>query len=327
MRKLSLLICLFAYLIIGNAEAQEKAAEQKKETDKVPFTVKANFPVNVSHSYLLTDTTDIEREFSDGTSQKYTRILKYYFSLRAPNLINKEKQLLVVCSVDSLEYTLLSNDSKVFYHSQADDLRPPKHEDYQILMSPLGLEFEMTYSPYQEVANIGGEAYKEKMFLINDPQHAPSDSIIKFTWNDRLSSIPLLTYFDIVKGIYPNGRVIIDSSWNKVITNDVEGATVVDSVKFTLKSFNIKNFIIEGQSYSTKVAENDVARLFNIRQLLNVQSAEGSSNYKVKIHPKGTIEELTVNGNYTVNYQIARDVIKQKVNSRKKWLLLGMYNW
>ncbi len=304
--------------------SQEKAAAIDK-SDKVLYTLKSNFPVNVQNVYEYTDTSKITRTFSDSTVQKFTRILKYYFSLWAPSSPTSENQLSVLCSVDSLEYTLIGRDTTIFFNSQADDLRPPKHEDYQILMCPLGLEFEMIYSPYRDVAYLTGDNYKEKLYLLNDSTKSPSDSLIKFTWLDRFSKIPLLTYFDIVKGIYPAGKVFIDSTWQKGITMDVEGTSVVDSINFTLKSFNIKNFIIEGKSSNVSILSGDSARLFNIRTLANPQSVSGTSSYKIKLQPKGTLDELFINSDYTINYNVFRDIVIQKIVSSKSWKLVGMF--
>jgi len=322
MYKIVLLLVVFTFAV---SFAQEKGNSEKKSEEVVKYTLKSNFPVNVQHVYEVTDTSKFVRQFSDSTKKTYTRILKYYFSAWAPSAPNKEKIQNVTISVDSLEYKLITVDGEVFYHSQADDLRPPKIDDYVNAMIPLGLEFDFVYSPYQEAGNISGDIYKGKIYMLNDPKTKPSDSIYAFLWNDKLGKTALTTYFDIVKSFYPINRIAIDSSWNKKIIYDIEGATIVDSAQFVLKSFNIKSFIIEGTSIKTQSSPNDKAVLSSIRNIVDVENLEGKSDYYIRLQAKGTLEELRINSDFNINYKLKNDIINQHVNTNRTWKLIGMY--
>lgn len=319
------LIFLLLFININFLFSQEKSSNVSSSNDKVYYTVRPNFPVNVQNIYVLIDSTDIERVFSDGSKEKYKRILKYYFSLWAPSPPNKEKQLSVYCSVDSLEYWLITKDSTYFYNSQADDIRLLKHEDFQILISPLGLEFEMVYSPYWDVGKIGGEIYEERMNLIKNPEYKISDHLKQFTWEERLSKYPLLHYFDIVKGLYPYTRVFIDSVWTAQVIHNIEGVNIIDSVNFKLANFNIKNFFIEGESFGVSPLKDNYARLFNIPILTNPNNVGGKSFYRLKLHPKGTIEDFTIDSHYNLEYKVEKDIIIQNIKNLRHWKLLGSY--
>jgi hypothetical protein len=161
--------------------------------------------------------------------------------------------------------------------------------------------------------------------MLKNPMTAPSDSIYAFFWNDRMSKTSLTNYFDVVKGIYPLYRTAVDSSWTKNINYEIEGAEVIDSVKFTLKSFNIKTFIIEGSSFKAKAVEKDKAILSSIRNILDVEKLDGFSDYYIRLQPKGTIEELRINSNFNIDYKLKEDIISQNVISNRTWKLLGMY--
>lgn len=156
-------------------------AQQKASPDKeaITYTIKANFPVNVSHKYVFTEKSKITREFSDGSSSVFNRELKYYFSLRAPNETSKDGFTLVAVSVDSLEYKFDDGQNTVFFHSQADDMRMPGSDDYRIQVIPLGMSYYVTYSPYHEIVKMEGERLEEQREYLINPQTGPSDSLVK----------------------------------------------------------------------------------------------------------------------------------------------------
>jgi hypothetical protein len=320
------MLIIIIFMPLFNVFSQEKSVENKNTSDPITYTIKAKFPVNILHVYTYTDSTKIIRIFSDSTKQEFHRVIKYYFTLRAPDTIDKDGFTTVIASVDSLVYSFKNKDTSYYYNTQSENIRPPKSNDYLLNMVPLGLDFEMTYSPYQEVAKVWSEILDNKRKYVTDPSTAPSDSDIKFIWNDRLSDIPLLSCFDIVKGILPNMKTYIDSTWNDEIVLDIEGAAIKDSVMFKLSSFNIKNYIIDGTVKSINY-NNKFTRLFDIGTLAEVISINGKGDYKIKVQPRGTITELLINHDLNVQYKIQNDILTQKIITKKQWKLEGMYSW
>ena len=317
------LMLLFSF---SNLFSQEISGENSRSNEPILYTIKSKFPVNIQHDYSYTDTTKITRIFSDSSQQEFMRILKFYFTLRAPNATDKEGFTVVIASVDSLEYTFKRRDSTYYYNSQSDNLRPPKLNDYLLNTVPLGLDFEMTYSPYQEVAKVSSETLDKKRKYVSDSATAPSDPDIRFIWNDRLSDVPLLSCFDVVKGILPNSKTSIDSTWNHEIVLDIDGASISDSVQFKLSSFNIKNYIIDGtvkKIYPLK----KMTRLFDINTLSEVISSTGTGDYKIKVQPRGSIGELFINHDMQIKYQIQNDILIQNIISKKHWKLENMHRW
>ncbi|HRP01135.1 MAG TPA: DUF6263 family protein [Candidatus Kapabacteria bacterium] len=304
--------------------AQEKTTI-KPSKNIVKYTLKSNFPVNVQHLYELIDTSKTTRIFSDSTSQTYDRVVKYYFSVWASSAPSSDKVQEVSVSVDSLEYTMYSGGATVFYNSQSDDIRPPKIDDFNNYVATLGLEFDLAYSAYDEVGDIKGSLYESKINMLKDPKTMISDSILSFVWNDKLGKASLTTYFDVVKNIYPQNKVAIDSTWIKNINYDLEGATISDSVQFVLKNFNMKNYIIEGSTINAHSLANDQAVLGSIRSIAHVIGANGHSNYNIKLSLRGNVEELNIISDFDIDYKIRNDSIKQKVHSSRTWKLFGMY--
>lgn len=310
---------VFSSSLPSNAQGAEKPHEPM-------YKILAKFPVNVSNKYVFKEESKITRIYSNGTSKDYRRELVYHFSLRAPSAVNKEGFQLIEATVDSLEYKFTSPDTTIYFNDQRDDLRPPKLDDYNNKMVVLGLDFQMTYSPYQEVAKFGGEMLLEKRNYLTDPKTAPQDELNKATWVNGLEDESLLNYFDVVKGITPMHRVDIDSSWDKAFIVDLEGGRFIDSVTFTLTNFNIQNYTIKGISKGFTPKEK-LVRLFGLSQLIDYTNAEGSSEYTIKMHPKGSVTEINAKYNAILTYQVANDYIQQKVETNRTWTLEKMYNW
>lgn len=320
-----LLIVFILWISATNLFAQDSPQNIDK-SEALTYKILARFPVNVSLKYIYKEDSKITRVFSNGKSKDFNRLLTYHFSLRAPSAVDKQGFQLIEVSVDSLEYSFTSPDTTIYYNSQADDLRPPKLDDYLNRMVPLGLNFDMTYSPYQEVAKIGGEMLIQKRDYLTDKKTAPTDEMNKATWVNGLQDESLMNLFDVVKGFPPSYKVSIDSTWDKEILCELEGSKFIDSVKFSLTDFNIQRFTIKG--VSTRIQSVDqLVRLFGLPQLIDYTKAKGTSEYLIKMHPRGSINQIDANYKVTQTYQVANDFIEQNVDCKKTWILDKMLNW
>ena len=322
----SILVPLFLAMFLpftGISQSSENSPEKPHEP---MYKILTKFPVNVSNKYVYKENSKIQRIFSNNTTQNFDRELTYHFSLRAPSAIDKEGFQLIEVSVDSMEYKFTNKDTTFYYNDQRDDMRPPKVDDYQIKMVPLGLNFQMTYSPYYEVAKVDGDMLIDKRNYVTEEKTAPTDEMIKATWVNGLQDESLKNLFDVIKGIPPIQKVDIDSTWTREIPSELEGSRFVDSVEFTLANFNIQSFIIKGVSKGILPKESMV-RMFGLSQLIDFTNATGSSEYLIKIHPRGSVTQMDINQNYELVYQVANDFIKQKVETKKTWILEKMYNW
>lgn len=313
-------ICCSAILL-----SQDKPQKTEKPHEPM-YKILVRFPVNVSKKYMYKENSKITRIFSNSKTQEFSRELTYHFSLRAPSAVDKDGFQLVEVSVDSLEYKYTNKDTTIYYFDQRDDLRPPKLDDYNIRMVPMGLNFQMTYSPYQEVAKVDGDMLSEKRKYLTDPATAPQDELNKNTWTNGLQDESLLNLFDVIKGFPPNHKVDIDSTWDKALMCEIEGSRFIDSVTFKLADFNIQNYTFTGVSKKIMPIEG-IVRLFGLSQLIDFTNVEGKSEYLIKMHPRGSINQFDANYEIELTYQVANDFIKQKVETKKSWILDKMYKW
>ncbi|MDX9790869.1 MAG: DUF6263 family protein [Candidatus Kapaibacterium sp.] len=323
----NVVIVLFStFLIYGMSHAQEAVSGMDNNQETPLYRISSRFPVNVSKKYIFTEHTKIKRKFSNGKTQDFSRELTYHFSLRAPDPLSKDGFQNVEVSVDSIEYKFTDADTTIYFNDQRDDLRPPKLEDYQIKVVPLGLNFSYTLSPYYNVAKVGGDMLIQKRDYVSNPKTAPSDELHKSTWVNGLQDESLMNYFDVVKGFPPMNKVGIDSTWSKAIPVEIEGSRFIDSVTFKLDKFNIKQFSISGNSEKMSL-QHGLVRIFGLSQLIDFENVTGKSQYTVKMHPKGTVDEFTANYQLEMTYQVANDYIQQEIECNRKWYLEKLYNW
>ncbi|MBX3042126.1 MAG: hypothetical protein KIT33_11380 [Candidatus Kapabacteria bacterium] len=323
-RKISVIMISLAIVLVS-AFSQESPKKAEKPHDPM-YKILVRFPVNVSKKYIYNENSKITRVFSNGNEQNFTRDMTYHFSLRAPSAVDKQGFQMIEVSVDSLEYKYTSKDTTIYFNDQRDDLRPPKLDDYQNRMVQLGLDFQMTYSPYQEVAKVHGDMLLDKRKYLTDPATAPQDELNKASWMNGLSDETLVNLFDVVKGFPPQHKIDVDSSWSKEILCEIEGGRFLDSVTFTLTNFNIQSYTFKGVSNNFIPVES-LVRLFGLSQLIDFTDAEGTSEYTIKMHPRGSINSLEAKYNILLTYQVANDFIQQKVEITKTWTLDKMYNW
>ncbi len=312
----------YCFIFSQNDESQRKS----ELSDEILYKILPRIPVNVAHKYIYTEKSKIARELSSGNTQNFERELTYHFTMVAPSPLDNNGFQTVEISVDSIDYKFKNKDTTIYFNDQRDDLRMPKLDDYQIKMVPLGLNFQLTFSPYHDIAKVGGDILIEKRDYITSPNTAPSDEMVKFTWLNGLKDESLITIFDVIKGIPPIEKVAIDSIWSKQIISNVEDGIFVDSVDFKLINFNIQSFTIKGQSKNFK-AIPDKVRLFSINQLVDLVDIKGKSDYTIKMHPRGSINQLNIKYNVEEHYKIENDILIQKIETEKNWFLEKMYNW
>lgn len=307
------------------------AFTQSQKTSKVDddllYRVAVKFPSNVSHKYIYNEKSKIKRVFGNGGEQAFERDLTYHYSLINATLPDKDGFHILELSVDSLDYTFKTKDTTIYFNDQRDDLRMPKIDDFKIRFVPVGLNFNFTYSPYMDVARVGGDILAEKRNYITDVKTAPSDDLLRHVWVSGLKDENLIAIFDAIKGFTPSKRVGIDSSWKKTILQEIDGCKFIDSVDFKLSKFNIQNFTITGKSHGIS-AINELVKLFDIPQLLELVDIENpSTEYTIKLHPRGTVNLVEVKMIADLKLKVSNEIVTQKMETTKTWTLDKMYNW
>ncbi|MBM2813520.1 MAG: hypothetical protein HW421_282 [Ignavibacteria bacterium] len=326
-----LLLIIFTYIFVGtdfafcapkaSAQKEEKKDEEKKEV--VKYNVFAKYPLKVYNKYKFTEDTKVVRRFSDSSTKEYTRSQTFFFTIFAANAPEDGFQTLEV-TVDSMQYKFVEGDAII--EVNFDDLPPTSFSDFVACNVPLGKEFEMTYSPYGEVAKIEGEKLDKLTELITVKGKNSMDTLQKYMWMRGISYEHLTFLFDLQKGIVPQEPVAIDSSWKTNFALEIEGVDFSDTVKNTLKSYDAGIFEIEVKAEKLHPFLTPI-RMYNVSEFVHVDSGMAYGTYKMKVNTSGSIKNVEGDFNADVVTSIKKEKFIHNISVKMNWELLGQYKW
>ncbi len=321
---LIMITCLFALTYASFSQNEKSVEEKEKKQEVLDFKISPKFLTNVYYKYILTDSTNISRIFKTGDTVKFQRYITYYYTIEAPAMPENGFITLSV-SLDSLIYDYTDGVKKVHYYTQDDEGVPPYNlKDFTQISCPNGLNYDMTYSPYYEVAKIDGENLIERRNYIVSPETGIRDSIQKFIWLKGLSDDFLASFADPLKNILPLNRVAVDSTWTKPYKFYVNNVLYVDTAVTKLKEFDTKTFTMVADFKNLKTDEKNILT-FGIEEFVNVDSATvGQGQLKVELTARGVIQssELNTKINQVLIYKNQK--FNQVVDTKLKYYLEKM---
>jgi hypothetical protein len=314
------------------AFSQEKGAagaEGANEADKpAEYVVKPNFPTNVYHKYQYTDKSEVTRFYSNEDSVTYKREVNYFLTLRAPDWRTEDDKLEIFVTIDSMLYKLEDTDNTYTYDSQDDESNPPFHvADFDYRAIQLGLEYSITLSPYNEIINVESEKLEFKRNFINDETTGIKDEFKKFYWERGLSDMINSYVCDPQKGLLPDEPISIDSSWTDIVPIRLDDFFAIDTVKMTLKQFNINNYILEGESIGSTIPEGANAFVHKINKIPVTDTGNTSGTYKFRISAQGIVELFEFRHEGEVEYFVNRDKVRDKIITEQSWELVKVSKW
>ena len=328
-----LFLLLFATLSF-NANSQEEALKgggndergSSEVIDEVTYNVVSKFPVNILHSYTLNIKSDVVRTYSDGSKYDYTRDVTYDMSYKAIKFPKEGKQYISV-KIDSMLYHFKDSKKEVAYNSMDMDANPPlQYIDFENHSIPLGAEFDMVYSPYNDIVELSSDYIKKKVDYINDPDLGIKDTLKNYRWNHYLSSEHLKMHADVHRGLIPTGRVSEDTTWNDYTFFELEGIKFMDSVNVTFKDYTVRNYVLEAEAHRI-IPSNQKVVLQGIDHFGEVLSADGTAKYTLKINPYGTVNEMLAVYDITAKIKVRNEEFTQDMKTTMRWSLDGMWKW
>ncbi len=323
--KLAVLMLLCSNIFILYAQSDAVKGGEKK-SEKIEYKISPIYNVNTSYKYVFSENSIITRVLSDSSSTTYKRNLDYYTTLRAPSA-PKDNIVNLICGIDSMKYEYIDGVVSVKYDSQDEDAGPPfKYFDFERNMIILSKEFDLTISSYNEPTNLKSEQINDILTQIHDPLLGIKDTLKRFSWDKALSIDNLKFYADVNKGITPDNKIAIDSTWIDLVHLIIDGVVVKDSVLFKLESYNTKSYSIVGKSLKIKPIPS-LARFQGIGRLCNIVGGDGQADYKMQITNRGVVDLLEINAEVKLIGMIGKDEFTQKVHSNFKWKLEKMYKW
>jgi len=320
MKIFALILAVFFALIISNttSESQSKKAKTGAATpEKLTYKLTQKFPLHVYNLYELTDNYKITRKYDDGTETEIEKTVTFFMTFQARvNPIDGFMPVHVI--VDSARYRLKQGGKEIVHNSMGDAIAPLNIEDYFWTMTPEGKEFEVTYSPYAEVVNIGGSFLEELIFSYKDPIYWDVDSVKMGRLVDRLTKDELGLLADISKGIIPVGEVTLDTSWTAKTHWDMNQMKFDGIVNCQFSNYNKKVFSITGIADSLQIRTGK--HIFNdIPNEGQILSGSAKAKYDLDISTTGNIEKMNVEVFADINAQVGKVKFTQTVHQTTYW--------
>ncbi|MCX6154234.1 MAG: hypothetical protein NT007_08745 [Candidatus Kapabacteria bacterium] len=320
---LTLLITVFPIFSQTHPKAGNESKNGKYTADEI-FKVKISFPALIYHKYVFTDSTKVLRTYSDGSTKTYNRVLQYSYTFFAPNPPSEGFQKVKI-DIDSLIYSFKGDSLYIFYDSQNGHAPNTRFPDWIANMPMLSKTFDLTYSPYYEVANIEDEKLQELRNYINDKGGSSMDSLTKYMWIRGYSHEHLLHFTEMNKGIIPFGSFQGDSVWNAPkFSIEINGMDFNDTAKVNMKSYNAGIITLEAKCTNIQPQAKEI-RSHGISKLTQVESGTGTGNYEFEVNTQGLIKRAEGIFDTEVNIRIGNEVFKEKIKSHQKWTLIGGY--
>lgn len=321
----SILILLAVFISMQFAAfSQKNSGEAQKGPEVLKYRPVHLFPKNVLNVYKYTDSSEVTRTFTDGTSSSYKRAITFFFTLKqtAPT----EKGFATVeTSIDSVRYWFKEKNAEIKWDSQDEMAGGINLPDLKAQTVPMGKFFNMTYSPYGEVAKIEGEKLDEYFDYINKYGKQMTDTVELFLWTDGASLERLAHVTNVRKILMPEESIEKDSTWRTPLNIQFENINCFDTVDARITSVQNGETRIEALAKSMKTPLGNY-RFYGIKdRLLSVKSISGGGIYTLDITPRGTIRKAEGSFEVEMVVPIKSDSFTQKVKNHCVWELMGQF--
>ena len=325
LKRKSVLILLAVFISMQfTAFSQKHTDDAQKGPEVLKFRPFHLYPKNVLNIYKYTDSTEVTRTFVDGTSTSYNRAITFFFSLKQPAPTEKGFAT-VETSIDSARYWLKEKNAEIRWDSQDEMAGGINLPDLKAQTVPLGKYFNMTFSPYGDVAKIEGEKLDEYFDYIKKYGKGLKDTIELFIWTDGASNSRLAQIGNINKILLPQEPIEKDSIWKTPLTLQFENINCFDSVEAKITSVQNGETRIEALAKSIKTVPGSY-RFYGIKdRLLSVKSTSGGGIYTLDITPRGTIRKAEGNFEVEMIVPIKSDSFTQKIKNHCVWELVGQF--
>lgn len=307
------------------AQKSESASLEKQKNEEAPkFKLNLKYPTNVYHKYTLTEETEVLRQFSNDAKSQFKRNVTYFMTL-VQNSMPDDGFWTVKITIDSLNYTLSDgSELNLNYFSQDDDAVPPFNNfDFLQYSIPLGREFEITYSPYNDVAKVAGWMLSENRDLINDPQKGIKDQVPHYLWNRGLSDKSLLFLANLHKNLIPSDKVFKDSTYQAPVALYVGNAYYADTASFSVTNFTPREYEVVA-SVSKFSADEDLLMLPGLKELVKAEASTLDGNIKLNVSPRGQINFVEAELTSIINFNLKKEKVVETTKTKYKWNLDSM---
>ncbi|MDQ1266683.1 MAG: hypothetical protein QG635_1835 [Bacteroidota bacterium] len=322
-------IAVFSIIILMlsviNTSAQKKGVPSEEPKERARYNLQLKFPALVYNVYKFTEETKVSRTYSDSSKRDYYRKITYFFTQFAPD--NPEKSFSKIrVSIDSMLYYFKEGESVLEFNSQDESFPKKSFLDLMVASVVLGKEFEITYSPYGDIAKLGGESIDETIKFIYQFGPDKMDTLNKFFWMKGLSQQHLKYICDLSKGLIPQGKVYEDSVWHSPFIFELNGVDFIDTLNTKVISYSAGICNVNGTA-ANLTAYPQQARLYDIGELVNIINGKATGAYDISFNVTGFIKEASAHFKGNLVLMIKKERVDENIQTDIKWELLNKYKW
>ncbi len=305
---------------------QQKGLPEGQATSSEKFRLSYKFGLNIFHNYVFTEESKIIRtDLKTNKERTFNRKAQVFVTLRQNSLPENGFNTVKV-SFDSIRYELVTDDgTRYYYNSQDDEAVSPystnEFYNYSIL---LGKEFEMTYSPYNEVVKIFGEMLDTLRVRINHPDDGIKDPELKFVWDRIFQPSYQKLIPDLAKNLIPDFLVSKTDVWKRFFDIFIDGVVLADTAEVKLVDFSPKEYVIQAESKNLK-GKNSKNNVYGISELVDVYNIQGNGTMKMVVLPRGVIKESEFEAKLEYEFEYDEVPYKQSVHTKYFWQLEKMF--
>ena len=318
----SFFICVL-FISAGCLFAQENT-QSAKASEPVKYLPVHKFPLAVQHVYMFTDTTEVTKTFPDSTRVKYYRELTHFFTV-TQNETSKDGFVTVEVTIDSTRYHLKDGKAEIFWDSQDENAGGVNLQDLMYASVPLGKYFDMTYSPYGEIAKISGEKMDAYFDYLNKNSSGFKDEVLKYLWFEGASIKRLANITDVIKIVFPDIKMGIDSIWKTPFNMQLDFINITDTLDARITDVTSGEITIDALSKSVDVLNGKYIFYGVKNMLLPVTKSSGGGTYRLTMSPRGAMKKAIANFDVNLQVPVQKDIFSINIKSSVHWVLLGQY--
>ncbi len=320
-----LYVLLFVLVVSNIPLLAQKGESNPNSNDYNNYKLNVSYKTNIFHNYSFEEISKIQRIKSDSTKENYERRVLYYFTL-LQNTIPEKGFYIIKVMMDSLRYEFYENGvKKIYFDSQDDDSDAPFNQlDFLSYVIPMGKEFFLTYSAYNELAKIDGDALMDSRKAVNDEDNGIKDQKLNYIWNNSLSDNFLAFFTNVQRNLIPAERVFIDSAWVKPFDIYVDGIRYNDSAQVKLTAFSPRGYVIRAELDSL-VGTDEFFTTTGYPDLIQPTSSLGKGIIRMEVSPRGQINLVEMNLITEFTAKVGKEPFKQKSETKYTWTLGKMY--
>ncbi len=262
------------------------AGEQPGKQEALRPRLFASIPVGRVRYYELHEHSRIHRLFPDSTRQSLERNVRYQLRLYA--FTSREHGMTeVACRVEELQYHLRADTLLVTFNSQHPEHLERRIPDLDYLSSVLGTEPEILFSPYGDIARIGGEQLEWLREYIRSEMG--KDTNLAAARLSAISDARWTVLFDLHKGIVPGTRIREDSTWHRLVHLWIEGTEWRDTAHIHIAQTTDTTRILVGVLPKLTPTTSRVWLPDRFPTAANLSNGQGHAQITVELAPRGLI--------------------------------------